>query len=53
MMMVNGFQFAYFINSITNGDLVGVKKRVRKSPVGMDVTIKEAGYQRDGIAWSV
>ena len=45
MMMVNGFQFAYFVNSITNGDLVGVQKRVRKSPVGMDVTISDRYYR--------
>ena len=29
-MFVNGFQYAYFINSITNGDFVGVKERVKK-----------------------
>ena len=41
MMLVNGFQYAYFINSLTNGGAVGEKQRVRKSPLGFDVVVTD------------
>ena len=44
-MFVNGFQYAYFINSITNGDFVGVKERVEKSSLGTDVTVSDRYFR--------
>jgi len=45
MMLVNGFQYAYFVNSLTNGGIVGQKERVRQSPLGFDVLVKDRFYQ--------
>ena len=45
MMFVNGFQYAHFINSLTNGGAVGEKHRVRKSPLGFDVTLTDRFYK--------
>ena len=45
MMFVNGFQYAHFINSLTNGGAVGEKQRVRKSPLGFDVTLADRFYK--------
>ena len=44
MMFVNGFQYAYFINSLTNGGAVGEKQTVRKSPLGFDVKVTDRFY---------
>ena len=44
-MFVNGFQYAYFVNSITNSDFVGVKERVQKSPLGMDVRVSDRYFR--------
>jgi len=45
MMLVNGFQYAYFVNSLTNGGVVGQKERVRQSPLGFDVLVTDRFYQ--------
>ena len=45
MMLVNGFQYAYFINSLTNGGAVGEKKRLRKSPLGFDVVVTDRFFK--------
>ena len=45
MMLVNGFQYAYFVNSLTNGGVVGEKERLRKSPLGFDVVVTDRFYQ--------
>ena len=45
MMFVNGFQYAYFINSLTNGGVVGEKQRVRKSPLDFDVRLTDRFYK--------
>ena len=45
MMLVNGFQYAYFINSLTNGDAVGEKQRLRKSPLGFDVVVTDRFFK--------
>ena len=44
VMFVNGFQFAYFVNSLTNGGLVGEKKVMRKSPLGFEVEVVDRYY---------
>ena len=45
MMFVNGFQYAYFINSLTNGGVVGEKQRLRKSPLDFDVRLTDRFYK--------
>ncbi len=45
VMMINGFQFAYFINSLVNGGAVGQKRSKRKSPLGFDVDVTDRYYQ--------
>ena len=45
MMLVNGFQYAYFINSLTNGGAVGEKQRLRKSPLGFDVVVTDRFFK--------
>ena len=45
VMMINGFQFAYFINSLTNGGVLGQKQSQRKSPLGFDVEVTDRYYQ--------
>ena len=45
MMLVNGFEYAYFINSLTNGGAVGEKKRLRKSPLGFDVVVTDRFFR--------
>ena len=42
VMYVNGFQYAYFINSLTNGKTVAVEKSKQESPLGFDIDV----YQR-------
>ena len=43
--MINGFQFAYFINSLVNGGVVGQEKSQQKSPLGFDVEVTDRYYQ--------
>jgi hypothetical protein len=45
VMMINGFQFAYFINSLVNGGAVGQKQSKRKSPLGFDVEVTDRYYK--------
>jgi hypothetical protein len=45
VMMINGFQFAYFINSLVNGGAVGQKQFKRKSPLGFDVDVTDRYYK--------
>jgi len=45
VMMINGFQFAYFINSLVNGEAVGHKQSKRKSPLGFDVDVTDRYYK--------
>ena len=45
MMLVNGFQYAHFVNSLTNGGVVGEKQRVRKGPLGFDVAVTDRFFQ--------
>ena len=45
VMFVNGFQFAYFINSLVNGGAVGQKQSKRKSPLGFDVDVRDRYYK--------
>ena len=45
MMLINGFQYAYFINSLTNGGAVGEKQRWRKSPLGFEVEVTDRFFR--------
>ncbi len=45
VMMINGFQYAYFINSLVNGGMVGRKKSKQKSPLGFDVKLTDRYYR--------
>ncbi len=45
MMFVNGFQYAYFVNSLNNGGAVGEKQRVRKSPLDFDVVVTDRFFK--------
>ena len=42
VMYINGFQYAYFVNSLANGKTVAVEKSTQESPLGFDVDV----YQR-------
>ena len=44
-MMINGFQFAYFINYLINGGVVLQKRSKRKSPLRFDVDATDRYYQ--------
>ena len=45
VMMINGFQFAYFINSLTNGGVVAQKQSRQKGPLGFDVEVTDRYYK--------
>ena len=45
VMMINGFQFAYFVNSLVNGGAIGQRQEKRKSPLGFDVEVTDRYYK--------